>query len=522
MSIIFDNVPFVGTQRNELRKLARSHPGFDKWRAINDPTNAMRRPEIIKAIHDLGLENEAEKILGAPQMSAAEIDADEPLIVSNDAAYDAAYESTFDATIDAKEDSEDSEVNEASAIDSDIERVLAPIKPFLASTLVATIESSLRPIVIAAHKPAQVVERQAPVVLKDGEAAHAKRVGMTTMAKAFMVGGARGKRPVTLWNDPLAPKVDPGYVMDGAAMYLAASAFEAGETVWFAGPAGAGKTTRAKEYAAITGRGFVRIGFNHSTEMIDLIGQPEPVPANENGGVKMVWRDGVFTRAIRRAGTVILLDELTGSPPGTSMAFQTILDERQLTLPTGEVVNFADGVVVVIADNTSGYGDESGVYAGTQSANGALVDRSARLIPVDYMSALLEAEALERRTGAPQAACIRLAEFAAKTRIIQAKDGSDSRPFSIRRLIAFANATYRDLLTVDEAWSVTTLSRLPENDREAMRQAIKAHFDDKAYTRELKGEPAPVEPTQGELSQVLQDGLTESRQREARATFSKA
>jgi MoxR-like ATPase len=236
----------------------------------------------------------------------------------------------------------------------------------------------------------------------------------------------------------------------------------------------------------------------------------------------MVWRDGVFTRAIRRAGTVILLDELTGSPPGTSMAFQTILDERQLTLPTGEVVNFADGVVVVIADNTSGYGDESGVYAGTQSANGALVDRSARLIPVDYMSALLEAEALERRTGAPQAACIRLAEFAAKTRTIQAQAGSDSRPFSIRRLIAFANATHRDLLTVDEAWSVTTLSRLPETDRESMRQAIKAHFDEKAYARELKGEPAPIEPTQGELSQVLQDGLNESRQREARATFSKA
>ena len=504
MTTIFDGVPFVGTQRNELRKLVRSQPSFEAWRGINDPTNAMRRPEIVKAIKDLGLESEANKILSRMQAATPDLENDETDSL-------ATPDDTTGETMETDEPSA-----EESSIDSDIESVLAPIKPFLASALVETIENALRPIVIAAHKPAVIVQAPSPVVLKAGEAQHAQRIGQTTMAKAFMVGGVKGKRPVALWNDPLAPRKDPGYVMDGAQMYLAASAFEAGETIWFAGPAGAGKTTRAKEYAAITGRGFVRIGFNHSTEMIDLIGQPEPVPANENGGVKMVWRDGVFTRAIRRAGTVILLDELTGSPPGTSMAFQTILDEKQLTLPTGEVVNFADGVVVAIADNTSGYGDELGVYAGTQSANGALVDRSSRLIPVDYMSAMLEAEALERRTGAPQACCIRLADFAAKVRTVQAQAGSDSRPFSIRRLIAFANATHRDLLSVDEAWQITALSRLPEADRESMRQAIKAHFDERAYARELKGE-ALEQP-----AQATPPGLTadeERRQAEAKRAF---
>ena len=58
------------------------------------------------------------------------------------------------------------------------------------------------------------------------------------MAKVFMVGGAKGKRSVALWNDPLARKPDAGYVMDGGRMYVVASGFEAGETVWFAGPAG--------------------------------------------------------------------------------------------------------------------------------------------------------------------------------------------------------------------------------------------------------------------------------------------
>jgi cobaltochelatase CobS len=504
--------PFVGTQRNELRKLARNHPDFDRWRALNDPKNEMKKAEIIRAVNDLGLVAQAEAILGAPQASTLDSEA-------FDDHSDTALDTALDEASMAKSDEGDT--NEPSPIDVDIESVLGPVRPFLAGGLIANIEAALRPIVVQAHKPAQTIIVQSNAPLKAGEAAHARRIGVSTMSKVFMVGGAKGKRPVALWDDPLAPRPDAGYVMDGARMYLGASAFEAGETVWFAGPAGAGKTTLAKEYAALTGRGFVRIGFNHSTEMIDLIGQPEPQPANENGGVKMVWRDGVFTRAIRRAGTMILLDELTGAPPGTSMAFQTILDERQLTLPTGEVVNFADGVVVAIADNTAGYGDESGVYAGTQAANGALVDRAVRLVPVDYMSALLEAEALQRRTGAPQAACIRLADFAVKVRTVQAQNKSDSRPFSIRRLIAFANATHRDLMTCDEAWTITAYSRLPELDREELRQAVNAHFDGKAYVRELKGEAAPIDPVQMDFSMgaAFTDAIASARQAQAKRAF---
>ena len=76
MTSILDNVPFVGTQRNELRNLVRNHPDFAKWRAINDPTNAMRRPQIIKAISDLGLEAEAAKIISAPQVVLADCDSE--------------------------------------------------------------------------------------------------------------------------------------------------------------------------------------------------------------------------------------------------------------------------------------------------------------------------------------------------------------------------------------------------------------------------------------------------------------
>ena len=490
-------------QRNALRGAVRAQAGYEAWRESKGYGPHLTKAQIFEAIEHFGLQSQADALIVRWQ------DAGAPLHAPGDESDDMAR--------DESDNSGDESGDESSAIDIDMDKVLSPVRPFLAGALVKQMESALRPIVEAAHKPATIIEKTALTPLREGEAPRASRVAMSTMAKLFSVPGARGKKPVALWNDPLAGKPDAGYVMDGARMFVAASCFEAGETIWLAGSAGTGKTTMAREYAARTGRGFVRIGFSRTTELIDLLGQKEPIPAGESGaqsyGVKMVWTDGVFTQALRRPGTVILLDELTAAPPGTAIAFQTILDEKRVTLPTGEVVAFADGVVVCIADNTAGYGDESGVYAGTHSANAALVDRAARVIPVDYLPAMLEAEALEKRSGAPQAACIRLAQFAHKARVLQAQSGGDVRPLSIRRLIAFANATYRDDMPLDEAWTTTMLSRLPEADREALRQTVKAHFDEAAYKRELSGQ-AGIPPFPDTIPQS-----DEPRQQAAREAF---
>jgi MoxR-like ATPase len=487
-------------QRNALRSLVRAQAGYDAWREAKGYGPHLTKAWIFEAIYEFCLEAEARELI------AANLD----MSTSNESS-DESGENNDRVVVDTLGDM-DSSNGESSAIDVDMDKVLSPVRPFLAGALVQQMESALRPIVEAAHKPATIVEKTASTPLREGEAPRASRVGASTMAKLFSVPGANGKKPVALWNDPCADKPDASYVMDGKRMYTAVSLFERGEIAWLAGSAGTGKTTLAREYAARTGRGFVRIGFNRTTELIDLLGQKEPTPAGEHGAVRMVWTDGVFTQAIRRPGTVVLFDELTGAPPGTAMAFQVILDNKRVTLPTGEVVAFADGVVVVIADNTAGYGDESGVYAGTHSANAALVDRAARVILVDYLPAMLEAEALQRHSGAPQAACIRLADFAAKVRTLQAQTGGDVRPLSIRRLIAFANATHRDGLAFGEALSTTMLSRLPEADREALRQAVNAHLDERAYKCELSG---VIPPFPADIAAVVASSPQQNAARDA-------
>jgi MoxR-like ATPase len=314
------------------------------------------------------------------------------------------------------------------------------------------------------------------------------------MGKLFALKAPQAKMMANIWDAADALTPDPAYQVDVPTMTAAVTAWEHGETLWLVGPMGSGKGTLCREYAARTRRPFVRIGFERSTEVVDLRGQSEPVPG-ETHGAQMVWVDKVFTASVRRPGTFILLDEITTAPAGTVAWYQTVLDERQITLPTGEIVHFAPGVIVAIADNTAGYGDPTGAYAGTAPANAALIDRCSRMVYVDYLPPAKEALALHKRTGIPFPAAERLAKFAAKVRADQAKAGGEARAFSYRRIVAFALATFRDRIDAPTAWETTAFSRLPDADREALRQAVRIDFKLDDYLAEMNGATVPAAST---------------------------
>lgn len=519
------NVSIPADKRTALKSLLRAQPGFKEWRESQgiDGTAFGLTKHIVDGVNHFGLDVQANMILANANVAGTIAAMGDRLVQSemeSDLVADGRVADAMENTITAIGKGFTVETGTATAVDMAIDSVLNPVKGFLLDSLLNQMQAALRPIAEKAYAPPVTVERivEREIVVtptKPGEAPRASRIGESTMSKTFGVSGPKGKLPVGLWNDARAPKADSCYVMDSERMFLLASAAEHGELVWLAGAAGTGKTTLAREYAALTCRGFVRVGFSASTEMIDLIGQKEPT-ADVNGSTVMEWTDGVFVQAIRRPGTVILLDELTASPPGTQISFQTILDNREVTLPTGEVVSFAFGVVVVIADNTAGYGDESGSYVGTHASNAALVDRAVRTVIVDYLAPALEAEALAKRSGAPFPACERLANLARTIRVDAAQRGGDARPFSVRRLLAFVNATYRDQISIEQAWKITVLSRLPEADREAIHKMIGSEFNAASYKQELAGKtPAAVaslssDPKQDAARSAFDDGSIQS------------
>lgn len=267
-----------------------------------------------------------------------------------------------------------------------------------------------------------------------------------------------------------APAVDDNYVWPADAL-PALAALAHGGNVFLAGPAGTGKTEFAKQVAARWQRPFVRISCNGQTEAPTLVG---------GMGLKdgaTVWRDGQLAAAIRRPGTVVLIDEPSFASAGALAVLQAVLDsDRALHVDeTGEVIPVADDVLFIVADNTAGTGDETGQYEGTRIMNRALLDRFAVTVAMDYLDPTAEARLLHKRTGLDRARCRQLVSFAALTRT--KADADDlSHGIGFRRLEALARALAYGTNPA-RAFALTVLNTAPYDDREPLRQMWTAEIN---------------------------------------------
>jgi MoxR-like ATPase len=267
-----------------------------------------------------------------------------------------------------------------------------------------------------------------------------------------------------------APAIDANYVWpDETGPALAQMA--RGRNVMFYGPAGTGKTTFAKQVAAHFGRPFVRISCDDQTEASTLVGMTVPDGA---GGVK--WQDGQLAAAIRRPGTIILVDEPSVARPGALFVLQAVMDaDRSLHVAeTGEVIPVAPGVLIVLADNTNGTGDTSGAYEATRRMNRATLDRLGVTVRLDYLTPDREAAVLRDATGCDRKVASTLATFAKATRE-GADAGTVSHGIGLRRLMALAELI-TDGVTPAMAFQLSCLETAPYDDREPLRQMWLAQF----------------------------------------------
>jgi MoxR-like ATPase len=224
------------------------------------------------------------------------------------------------------------------------------------------------------------------------------------------------------------------------------------QNVLLTGEAGTGKTSSARNYAAVNKLPFVTI---ECTQQIDQsVTQGRFIPTGVGNATQ--WKYSQLATAIQQPA-VVLLNELTRMTPKAASLFLRLLQERELLIePLNEVIKVHPDCVF-IADQNTGFG-----YTGTSKQDAALVDRFNVKLEFRYDTAI-EAKFI-KSPG--------LLEFASNIREASEMNDEFSIPLSTRVLQNFqAQAT-----SLNFAFAVHgLLANFPKSDGE--RDAIKMRLD---------------------------------------------
>ena len=280
---------------------------------------------------------------------------------------------------------------------------------------------------------------------------------------------------VEVWGDPSAPARVDDYVFDPKHLHQALVALDDSlpDNVWLAGERGTGKTEFVTQLASRLGRKLFRVNFDEAMERAEFIG------GNTIKDGNVVWKEGVITQAIQYAGALIILDEV-GFARAQSIAVLHSLCERSphrsiVIAETGQRIAVASHVAFFCADNSNGFGDQSGNFAGVRDQNTAFIDRFGYTLRFEYLPFADEVSLVSKRTGLPVDASEVLIKFANVARE-KAKAGVLTQPPSLRQLFAWARAITKGV-PVGIAFENAIINKFPSDCEAELRGVFSATID---------------------------------------------
>jgi cobaltochelatase CobS len=201
-------------------------------------------------------------------------------------------------------------------------------------------------------------------------------------------------------------KVDPDYVFRPWLVKLLMMWWSGriNQRMYLFGPTGSGKSTVIEQFGAVMGYPVFRIGVHNRLEFNETMGCVQLVPINENteddvvdnsksmfgvlskmvSAIKRLANSSVVTKFVhaelgqglvssKSHKVIVLIDEVDQGHPSQNMAWNKLLDQCPMTLPTGEVIS-PDNIWIAATGNTA-FEDERGLYRGTQRQNIAFKSR---------------------------------------------------------------------------------------------------------------------------------------------------
>ena len=322
-----------------------------------------------------------------------------------------------------------------------------------------------------------VEDAGAQAVVADMTSAHV--VETKTIAEVFgvkVIDSRFKEMTVDLWNHPNAPAIDPDFIWSEEILRHLYLSQKHGLNLWFGGAKGTGKSTVAEQFCARTGRNYVRINFHKHTSTEEYIG------ATGAKGGDTVFEPKDFLMGYTCPSTVILLDELTNADAGELAPLNGFLEPKAKVSFNGVLQTKAQGVLVFVADNTYGNGDDTGRHQGTRPMNSALIDRFDAVIKFNYLPLDKEIKAVVSRTGVKESIARHVLEAINVARQ-KVETGDVIEAPSIRRVMAFCRAI--EVMPVHDAWQSCVMMHQPAESHGALDAIYASCINPKFIAEEI-------------------------------------
>jgi hypothetical protein len=277
-----------------------------------------------------------------------------------------------------------------------------------------------------------------------------------------------GDFPVKIFSGYDTPEIIE-YIWPREETETFARAIENGWKPRLVGAPGTGKTELPSQYAAVTGRPFLRINFNVALEPEDILGSMGIV------GGETVYEYGDLAKAMDTPA-IVLFDEYSRVTAAMGMILQRFLEKKELCLPQkrdGENILIPHAALsVCAADNTLGLGDDLDKYGSANVQDVSSLNRWEVCIPLGYASKETEIKIMKNAAPTlPSGVAEKLAQFSAMCHAGFIK-GELALPFSPRNLKVIAKLTC-DLKDPKAAIKMNYLNALDEDSRGACEGLIR-------------------------------------------------
>ena len=203
--------------------------------------------------------------------------------------------------------------------------------------------------------------------------------------KAFAIGYADA-------SNPFIPAKAEGYVFRKEFLreVLAFLKSPSGDALFVTGPTGSGKTSGVCEIAARLNWPVQQLTAHGRMELADLIGHHALVSSAPGQAPVMQFMYGPLSIAMRE-GHILLINEVDMLDPAELSGLNDVLEGRPLVISQngGEVIKPHAMFRIIVTGNSTGAGDDTGLYQGVLMQNIAAMDRY-RFTRVDYMTSEAE------------------------------------------------------------------------------------------------------------------------------------